>query len=211
MFGQRLKAVRESRGYHAKDVAEKIDVSQPTYSNYETGKINPSMQTLEKIAKVLNISTDYLIGLTDDDTTTFADHSLNKHVSTLFEFVEVPILRYASCGSPSLADDDIEGYDVALKSDVNGHECYYLRVRGDSMAEARIHDGDLAFVRKQDDVDDGQIAVVLNQFGEATVKRVYRKDGKVILVPENKKYTAKEFSPDEVSIIGRVLWTKVTV
>lgn len=205
----RLRSVREAKGLESKQVAENISVTAAAYSKYETNKAVPSIGVLEKIARFLNVSTDYLMGLTDDNKITWAEEKFAKSISTKFEFVEVPILRYASCGSPSLAANDIEGYDVVLKSEVNGHECYYLRVRGDSMAEARICDGDLVFVRKQDDVDDGDIAVVLTDFDEATIKRVYKKDGKVVLVPENKKYKPKEY--DSVKIIGKVLWTKVVV
>jgi repressor LexA len=207
MLGQRLKFIREQRGLSSTELAEALGVTKPTYSNYESEKIKPSIPVLEKISRTLNVSADYLLGLSNDDKLSWAEYQFSNNAPEGFQLAKVPILKYACADSPHCDDEDIEGWDVVLAEMIDGHECYFLRVRGDSMSEARICDGDLVFVRKQSDVDDGDIAVVLTDFNEATIKRVFKKNKKIVLVPENKKYTPKEY--DEVTIIGKILWTKV--
>lgn len=69
----RLRSVRESKGLESKQVAENIGVTAAAYSKYETGKAVSSIGVLEKIAKFLNVSTDYLMGITDDNSTSWAE------------------------------------------------------------------------------------------------------------------------------------------
>ncbi|MBE6985635.1 MAG: transcriptional repressor LexA [Ruminococcaceae bacterium] len=109
----------------------------------------------------------------------------------------VPIIGVVTAGQPILAVENIEGY---LPWDGDG-DCFALRVRGDSMIEAGIFDGDKVIVRPQPTAEHGQIVVAL--LGEeATVKRLHRKDGEIWLMPENPAYTPIDGS--EAQILGRV-------
>lgn len=65
MFAERLKALRKEAGLTQVEIAKKLNISQPTYGQWETGKRNPSAETLEKFAKFFGTSTDYLLGKTD--------------------------------------------------------------------------------------------------------------------------------------------------
>jgi repressor LexA len=80
-----------------------------------------------------------------------------------------------------------------------------LKVRGDSMIDAGILDGDFVVVRRQPEVEPGEIVVVGINGEEATVKRYKRRRGKVVLVPANPRLTEMEFRPDEVEIYGKVV------
>ena len=116
------------------------------------------------------------------------------------------MLGNVACGEPIFASEE-HGYYAKASSDVYADFC--LTARGDSMINARIFDGDLLFVRKQESVDDGEIAVVLID-DEATVKRVYfnREDGILTLMPENPTYKPMRYTGsqlDRVRILGKVV------
>jgi repressor LexA len=114
----------------------------------------------------------------------------------------VPILGRVPAGGPLLAEENIEG-TLDLSSEFRGEKVFALKVRGDSMEEAGIHDGDLVVVRAQEGADPDQIVVALVD-GEATVKRLARRGGKLELRPANKRYQPIPVEPT-TRILGRVI------
>ena len=95
-----------------------------------------------------------------------------------------PLVGRIICGQPAFAEENIEGR-YALPSDIFGNgELFILHAYGDSMTGAGINDGDYVVLRKQNTAENGEIVSALID-GEATLKRFYRKDGKIILHPEN--------------------------
>ena len=110
---------------------------------------------------------------------------------------QIPVVGVVTPGLPILAMENQEGY-LAWDGDPS---CFALRVRGDSMINAAILSGDLVVVRPQQTASDGQI-VVARIGDEATVKRLYRRGGKVLLMPENDAYEPIDGS--EAEIIGLV-------
>ena len=117
---------------------------------------------------------------------------------------DVPLLGRIAAGSPILAEEDIEDI-LPLPTQLVGNDpVFMLRVQGDSMIEAGIFDGDLVVVRRQADADDGDIVAALIDGEEATVKRLRRSPGKVILLPENPAYEPMVFT-DGVQLLGRVV------
>lgn len=124
------------------------------------------------------------------------DGSKNRAI-TLPNQRGVPIVGVVTAGQPILAYENIEGY-LPYESDP---ECFALRVRGDSMIEAGIFDGDKVIVRPQQTAENGQIVVAL--LGEeATVKRLSRRNGEVWLMPENPAY--EPIDGTNAQILGRV-------
>lgn len=109
----------------------------------------------------------------------------------------VPIVGVVTAGLPILAQENIEGYLPWEQSE----DCFALRVRGDSMVGAGILDGDTVIVRRQQTADDGEIVVALLG-DEATVKRLYRRRGEVLLLPENPAY--EPLDGREAYILGKV-------
>ena len=96
-----------------------------------------------------------------------------------------PVVGDIACGEPSFAEENIEA-SYALPEAIFGKgELFMLHTHGDSMIEAGIREGDLIVVRKQNTADDGQIVVALMN-GEATLKRLFHQDGKIVLHPENR-------------------------
>jgi len=117
---------------------------------------------------------------------------------------DVPLLGRIAAGSPLLAEEDIEDI-LPLPTQLVGNDpVFALRVQGDSMIEAGIFDGDLVVVRRQADADDGDIVAALIDGEEATIKRLRRSPGKVILLPENPAYEPMVFT-DGVQLLGRVV------
>lgn len=213
IIGERLKYARdELRGMSLQDVAEASGVARSTVQRYETAKIqNIKLPVVESFARVLNVNPAWLIGKSDDmeiPSTNFIDTSLFPNIFPLPKTKKVPLLGTIACGEPILATENIEAY-IDMDSDV--HADFALRCQGDSMINARIMDGDIVFIRKQDMVDNGEIAAVLMDDcseSQATLKRVYVSDDKIRLCAENPNYQDMIFFENDmnkVRIIGKAI------
>ncbi len=132
--------------------------------------------------------------------------TVNKSKHLFDNLIELPIVGRVAAGQPVLAEENIEGnymVDSNLINNKNG--CFGLKVRGDSMINAGIFDDDLVIISPQKDASNGDIVVALLR-DEATMKRFFRKENKVMLVPENEKYSPIEVENlEEFSIIGKVV------
>lgn len=116
--------------------------------------------------------------------------------------LNVPVLGSIAAGAPILAVENIED-TFPLPADLVGNdEVFMLRVKGDSMIDAGIFDGDLVAVRQQPDASNGDIVVALLE-DEATVKRFYRENGQIRLQPENPNYPP--ILTRDVKILGKVI------
>lgn len=128
------------------------------------------------------------------------------------EKYQKPILGLARAGYGLFADENLEGYEDVSKSDFYRGD-YFLRVTGDSMTGAHIHDHDLIYVKQCHDVPSGTIAVALIGGDEVTVKRIIKKEGLLILEAANPAVPARYYTQEEVAslpvqIIGRVLYSR---
>ncbi len=119
--------------------------------------------------------------------------------------VSLPIVGTVRAGSPQPPLEDIEGYFSIDLSQHKGENGFFLRVKGDSMIAAGIHEGDLALVRPQTTAEKGDIVVALVD-GEATLKRFFRERGKIRLQPEHPTMEPIIITPgkQDIAIIGKV-------
>ncbi len=117
---------------------------------------------------------------------------------------DVPLVGNIAAGSPILADEDIEEIYPLPTELVGSDPVFMLRVRGDSMVDAGIFDDDYVVVRRQPNANDGEIVAALVGEEEATVKRLRRKDGRVILESENPAYAPMVFT-EGVELLGIVI------
>lgn len=130
--------------------------------------------------------------------------------------VRVPLIGTVTAGQPIMAAENFEGYFPLPSSEYRGDEIFMLRVKGDSMIEAGIFDGDKIIVKKQEYADNGDIVVALfdpdgTEQG-ATVKRYFRKGDKVILHPENSSLSDFVLDADsDAMIIGKVIGLMRTI
>ena len=196
---EQLKILRKQKGLYQKDVATFLGVDRTTYVKYENGVSEPDNDTLVKLAELFNVSVDYLLGReTNDIYASIGAMPVKK--------IKLPVLGNVACGEPIYANEDLEGY-VYINEDIGADFC--LHAKGDSMVNARIFDGDTLFVKKQDMVDDGEIAVVLIE-DESTVKRVYydRENNTITFMPENPAYKPMRYNGEELNnirILGKVI------
>jgi repressor LexA len=192
-FTDKLDMLMNEKGISRMGLANGSGVPYTTIVNfYEKGSENIKLSTLRKLADFFNVSLDYLV---DDD--------LETRTAPSVELVSLPIVGKISCGNGVVALEDIEGYETTPKDWLNGGVYFYLRARGDSMTGARINDGDLLLIRKQAEVEDGEIAAVVID-DEAVLKRVYKQNGTLILQSENPKYPPKIITDGKVQIVGKL-------
>jgi len=195
--GQRMKALRKELNLSAEHVAEKLGVSAATIYRYENGDIEKIPgDRLGALASILCTSPAYLMG--------WSNQSIPAGFYPVPETERVPLLGSIACGEPILAEENIDDYiDVPGNRKID----FCLICSGDSMIDAGIHDGDIVYIRQQPDVENGEIAAV--RIGsEATLKRIYKQDGFVTLIAENKKYPPyvyKEGYPEDVVIVGKAI------
>ena len=206
MLGERLKELRKKNGLSLEDVADRVGTSRQTIHRYETGVIsNIPHDRIESLAAALSTTPADLMGWEGwDPLATF--NNIKKMNVKRVKSRRLPILGNVACGEPIFASESYEDY-ICEGSEPIADFC--LVAKGDSMINARIFDGDILFVRRQESVSDGEIAVVLIE-DEATVKRVYfnREDGILTLMPENPTYKPMRFtgtSLDSIRILGKVV------
>ena len=191
-FGTILKNLREEINLSQQELADRLNVTRQTVSNYETNKRLPNKEMFEVIADFFNVDMDYLYGMSDvkNKYQSLINNS-NIDLASIpgiilpVQMKRIPILGIIACGDPIFAQENYDGYFMIDKNLPEAD--FILRAKGDSMIEANIFNGDLVFLKKTNDVDNGRIAAVLID-DEATLKRV-NKDGKtVVLQPCNKNY-----------------------
>lgn len=201
-IGQRIKEKRIERNMTLEEVGKIAGVSRATIQRYESGTIsNIPSDRIERIAKALKTTPAYLMGWEDDSFDPFLFDGISP-----IETKKIPMLGEIACGEPILCNEDRESY-VLVGTDIRADFC--LRCKGDSMINARIFDGDIVFVRKQDTVENGEIAVVVID-DEATLKRFYYypESGKIELKPENPKYNSLiylEGQRNDIHILGKAI------
>lgn len=117
------------------------------------------------------------------------------------EYVSLPLVGTVTAGEPILAVENLEGYYPLPPEYVGNGTCFLLQVKGESMIEAGILNGDKIICEKAETADNGDIVVALID-DSATVKRFFRRDGKIILHPENQ--TMSDIVVEQASIIAKV-------
>ena len=176
--GDKIKTLRIQHGMTQEELGEKVGVKKSAIYKYENGiVVNLKRSTIEKLAKVLEVSPSWLIGIED------GAGSIPPGFQPIPELDTVPIVGRIACGTPILSEQNIDGVTCIPH---RWRATFVLTCKGDSM-EPKIQDGDLVAIRKQPEVENGEIAAV--RIGEeATLKHVYRRDGFLELRPENPKY-----------------------
>lgn len=202
-FKTRLKQLRKENSWTQKELSEKVSLTKSMISMYENGRRKPSYEALEELADTFNVSIDYLTGASNDNGRIKQDsHPLPTNIIPLQKSRRIPILGTIACGDPIFAQENFDGYFIA-DSTIKADFCLYAK--GDSMIGAGIEDGDVAFIRKQEAVETGEIAaVLLPEANEATLKRVYIKDDYILLQPDNPSY-APIMVKEDVRILGKLV------
>ena len=206
-FGKKLKQLRTNAKLTQPELIDLMKLKNPSItvtkgmiSKWENEKEEPSrFHDVAAISEVFDVTTDYLIGLVVDK------HDKNG------EYKRIPILGIIAAGVPILAQENVLGYEYVLE---NMRVDFCLLVNGDSMINARILDGDLVYIRQQHDVETGEIAAVLIDNDTATLKRIYKINGTVILRSENPNFPDQIYTKEdmkEIKILGKAIQFKSEV
>lgn len=192
----RLREIRNQKGYSQVEIAKILGISQPAYANYERGARQADYNTLSKLAEIFGCSIDYLLGRT-------------SYSSQQNKGVKIPVLGRVQAGIPVEAVEDILDWEEIPQEMVAQGEFFALKIRGNSMLP-RIVDGDVVIIRKQSDIDNGDIAVVLVGNNDATVKKIRKTENGIELVPLNPNFDIQYYSNEEIealplTVIGKVV------
>ena len=199
---------RTELGITQKEVADFVGVSEATVSRWESGHIdNIRRDRIAALSKILRLSPLAIMGIDDTDLSSRLPNMVPIDARTF----RVPIVGRVAAGRPIVADEEIIGYEyIDNKYSKDGHEYFGLRIVGKSM-EPTIMDGDIVIVRRQNYVENGEIAIVLIDGEEATAKEVKESADGITLIGHNTAvytphfYSAQEVKNLPVQIIGRVV------
>ena len=214
-IGERIRDLRTAAHMTQDELGARVGVQKQTIYKYEAGLVvNLKRDVIGKLAKALNVAPSYLMGFSDDALIQQEAQNCDKEIPDGFlplpHTVKKPRLGVIACGEPIMAEENFDGYDDVpdyIKCD------FTLKCEGDSMVGARINDGDVVYIRQQSDVENGQIAAVMED-GEKTLKRVYKYPNKVILQPENPKYPPIVYVGEELNtfrILGKAVGFTSTI
>jgi repressor LexA len=214
-MANRIKELRLNNKLTLLELAEKLGVSESTVQRYESGRIvNIKYDTMEKLANILGVEPDYLMGWNDRQRASVEINNAkerNFFHNKLFKDGTIPVLGTVPCGSPMQALDLIDMNDVVEieKSLSQTGEYYGLRAKGTSMLP-KIEEGDIMIIHAQSNIESGQVAIVRVNGDEATCKRIKKYRDGVELIGINPTFEPRFFSNEEiiskpVEIVGRVI------
>lgn len=182
-------------------VAMELGFSNATCNKWKNGSV-PSSTTAAKIADYFGVTTDYLLG-----NSPVRHGGMEIQMIDHESYVPIPVIGEVAAGYQALAETNIIGYELVSSDTLrDGYEYAWLKVKGDSMYPL-IMDGDLVLVRLQDEIDSGDLAVVIVDEEDGVIKRVNYSTNKVTLISENaEKYPPRVFEKADISRLR--IWGK---
>lgn len=209
-FNTVLRELRKKKQLTQAELAKLTGLTVSAISMYENGNREPNFETLEVFADFFNVDMNFL--LDKKRASPAAPQEASAPLSSdRRKIARIPVLGRVAAGIPIEAIENIEDYEERYISVLEDpHDYFALRIVGHSM-EPRIWDGDVVIVHKQDDVDSGQIAVVLVNGDDATVKQLKKSSSGITLIGLNPTvysphfYTADEVISLPVRILGLVV------
>lgn len=188
-LGKRIRHYRNLSGLTLEELGKRVGVGKSTVRKYEVGDIKIDQDRLRRVADALGIDVALLYG---------------EEIQA--ETVEVPLYGSIACGNGTVIYEEQEGTITTPTAWVNKGLYFYLTAKGDSMTGAKIHEGDLLLIKKQETVENGEIAAVVVE-DQCLLKRVYRDEGNFTLISENTNYAPINFKPTSdchIKILGKL-------
>ena len=197
IFSRNLRYYMEKSNKSRKDLCDDLGFVYTTFRDWYNGLKYPRIDKIEMLANYFNIQKSDLIE--------------EKSVDSLHHIkgVKIPVLGYVRAGIPISAVEEILDYEEISEEMSSQGDFFALQIKGDSM-EPRMREGDVVIIKQQPTVENGDIAVVLVNGDDATVKKFYRSNSGIKLISINPAYDPFFFSPDEVNtlpvkVIGKVV------
>lgn len=188
---ENVKALRLRHGLSQEDFGKLIRCTKSAVSMYERGERNIDIDVLERICDAFDVDINILLG------------------KKIRKGYKIPVLGKVAAGIPIEAITDILDYEE-INEDMlkDGSEYFALQIKGSSM-EPRIKDGDVVIVRKQEDCDSGDVAIVSINGDDATCKKVMKHTSGITLVPFNPAFETMFFPNEEIIEKPIMIWGKV--
>ena len=177
-----------------------LGIPSSTFSTWKKKDAAPDRKYLVALSDYLGLSTDYILTGEKEDI---------KKIKLDDEPVQIRVLGKVAAGVPIEAVEDVIGEETISKKMAETGDYFGLRISGDSM-EPLIHHSSIVIVRQQDDVENGDIAIVIVNGEDATCKKIEKFENGIMLVPINKAYEEKFYTNEEIEklpvrIIGKVV------
>lgn len=187
-----LKKLRKSRGLSLKELGEILGVAESTVSLYENGKREASYSILKRLSAIFDVSIDFLLSNNTSEISPTGN-------------VNIPILNSVSFTENEVIYNLSDDKEAILMG--NPSEYFYFKMHDSSM-EGQISKGDVALIKKQDNVQSGDIAAVICEGTPIMLKRVIFKDSFIILESFNPKFPGIFISQnDSFTVLGKVVQT----
>jgi len=191
IVGKRIKEARKKASVTQAWLASEVGVTQRAIQKYESGETTPSSEKIDIIAGKLNVSLDYIYG--------------KEQISGLL----IPVYGEISAGIPMEAIENIVDYEEIPNQWAKNYVYFALKVKGDSM-QPRMYEGDIVIVKKQEDIESGDIGIVIVNGESATIKKILKSNDGITLQPLNYNFTPKFYSNSDIesipiTIIGKVI------
>ena len=196
-FSTVFKNLRKDNNLTQAELAKKLGVAPSTVGMYERGQREPDFETLEKIANCFSVNMNTLLG--KENETDIVSGSLG---------IKIPVLGKVAAGIPITAVENILDYEEISSEMASSGEYVALKIQGSSM-EPRMYEGDVVIVRVQSSVEHGEVAVVMVDGGEATVKKVQFQSSGILLQPFNPSYEPIFYSNEEIEKLPVRIFGKV--
>lgn len=197
VFSKNLLHYRNMSGLTQRSVAEKLGVRQQTVAAWEANRSTPRPDVICRLALMFGVSTDQLLYSREE-------LGAQRHGGAM----QVAIVSRVRAGYDGFSEDELLGYEVV--SGIADGEYVFVRVEGDSM-QPQIAEGDLALVHRQEDVESGELAIVIIDDEVGVIKRVHKQAGGLLLQSFNSDYPVRFFPAEalhRVRIFGKVVRTE---
>lgn len=201
MLDSRLKALRREKGVSQKELAAAMGVTQQAVGKWETGRSAPAHDIVRRLAEYFSTTTDDLLGHAGAESAGVGAFRTRMEYS-------IPIIGTVRAGWGSLAFEEDYGSDYANVKDPENY--FFLLVKGDSMSP-RIQDGDLALIRRQSTLENGEVGVVIVGEEEGTLKKFIKNNDAVVLQPFNPDYQPMVVEREQLAqlcVVGKLVETK---
>ena len=199
ILGDNIRKLRLEKGLRGEDLGKQFNVTKTAVSNWESGNRKPDSDIIVKLAEYFDVTTDYLLG-----------NSNIKNMKSKPKGVKIPVLGRVQAGVPIEAVTDIIDYEEITEELNRTGDFFALQVKGNSM-EPRMLEGDVVIVRKQPYIESGEVAIVLVNGCDATIKKVIKQENGLLLVASNAEvyqptfYSTEDIEKLPVTIIGKVV------
>lgn len=197
-FSTVFKNLRKDNNLTQAELGKKLGIAPSTVGMYERAQREPDFETLEKIANYFSVNMNTLLG---------KENAFDENKNSIVG-IKIPVLGKVAAGIPITAVENILDYEEISSEMASSGDYVALKIQGSSM-EPRMYDGDVVIIRVQSTVEHGEVAVVMVDGSEATVKKVQFLSNGILLQPFNPSYEPIFYSKDEVENLPVRIFGKV--